>query len=630
MGSKIKDGTQVIVKWVMVASSLFILYTAGFGLLSALTQRSIHWVFMSFPIFLLFPMLSKKKERVTFIDHALAVAAVISGLYLTLTWGDDPLRLNEPSAIDTAMGIVMILVVLEGSRRTIGMSLTVIALLFLAYAFLGPYVPGAFRHKGFDVVSLVSFLYSTTEGIFSLPMGTSATYIIIYVLFGAFLTQSGAGKLFVDLAHAATGRLRSGPAQTAILSNALMGIISGSPVANVVTTGAFAIPLMKETGYPMMTAAALLAVAATGSMFTPPVMGAGAFMIADYLSVPYGEVVKAAVIPAALFYLSLVIFADVTAVRSGLKGLRREELPDWKKALLQRGHLLIPIISLVVFIVIGWSALKTAFWCVILMLVLSWMKPETRMGFRKIVSALESGSRDTIIIASACAVSGIIVGTDAATGLGVKLSSYLNALSGNNPILALILTMAAALILGLSLPPTPVYIILAALTIPSLIAMGIAPMAAHFFVFYYASIGAITPPVALSAYAASGIAKTDPWMTGWVACRMGLVSYIVPFAFVLDSALILGGKGSLLEILYALISVAIGVVVLCFGVEGYFRRPLSLPTRICWGFGGLGFMLPGLTFKVIGCALAFMGLLTMNLFPIRQLTEKNKLESLEK
>ena len=615
----------MIVKWVLVASSLFILYTSGFGLLSALTQRSIHWVFMSFPIFLLYPMLSKTKGKVTFLDYLLAFAAVVSGLYLTLTWGDDPLRLNDPSVIDTAMGIIMIIVVLEGSRRTIGMSLTVIALLFLAYAFLGPYIPGAFGHKGFDLVSLVSFLYSTTEGLFSLPMGTSATYIIIYVLFGAFLTQSGAGKLFVDLAHAATGRLRSGPAQTTILSNALMGIISGSPVANVVTTGAFAVPLMKETGYPMMTAAALLAVAATGSMFTPPVMGAGAFIIADYLSVPYGEVVKAAVVPAALFFLSLVIFADVTAVRAGLKGLRREELPDWKRALFQRGHLLIPIIALVVFIVIGWSALKTAFWCILLMLVLSWIKSETRMGFRKIISALESGSRDTIIIAAACAVSGIIVGTDAATGLGVKLSSYLNALSGNSPIFALILTMAAALILGLSLPPTPVYIILAALTIPSLISMGINPMAAHFFVFYYASIGAITPPVALSAYAASGIAKTDPWMTGWVACRMGLVSYIVPFAFVLSPALLLSGKAGLFETLYAIVTSAIGVVILCFGVEGYFRRPLCLPARILWGFGGLGFMLPGLTFKLTGLALTFLGLLTMRLAPAPRLTESKEI-----
>ena len=602
----------------MVASSLFVLYTAGFGLLSALTQRSIHWVFMSVPIFLLYPMLVKNKSKITSVDYLLAAGALVSGLYVALTWENDPLRLAEPSVIDTAMGIVMLVVVLEGSRRTIGMSLTVIALLFLAYAYLGPFVPGPLRHKGFDVVSLVSFLYSTTEGIFSLPMGTSATYIIVYVLFGSFLAQSGAGKLFVDLAHAATGRLRSGPGQTTILSNALMGIISGSPVANVVTTGAFAIPLMKETGYPMMTAAALLAVAATGSMFTPPVMGAGAFMIADYLGVGYGEVVKAAVIPAALFYLSLVIFADITAARTGLRATLREDLPDWKRALAARGHLLIPIIALVVFIVQGWSALKTAFWCILLMLVLSWVKQETRMGFKKIVSALESGSRDNIVIAAACAVSGIIVGADAMTGLSVKLSSYLNALSGNSPVLALVLTMVAALILGLSLPPTPVYIILAALTIPSLINMGINPMAAHFFVFYYACIGAITPPVALAAYAASGIAKTDPWMTGWVACRMGLVSYLVPFAFVLDPTLCLGGKWTAAHLGYAVMTSAAGVVALCFGVEGYFRRPLPLLARLLFGVGGLGLMLPGLSFKLPGAGLIVLAIAGIKLFSARQ------------
>jgi TRAP transporter 4TM/12TM fusion protein len=468
------------------------------------------------------------------------------------------------------------------------------------------------------VVSLVSFLYSTTEGVYSLPMGTSATYIIIYVLFGSFLTQSGAGRLFVDLAHVATGRLRSGPAQTTILSNALMGIISGSPVANVVTTGAFAIPLMKETGYPMMTAAALLAVAATGSMFTPPVMGAGAFMIADYLGVAYGEVVKAAVIPAALLYLSLVIFADITAARTGLKATRKQDLPDWKKALGARGHLLIPIIALVVFIVQGWSALKTAFWCILLMLVLSWVKQETRMGFKKIVSALEGSSRDNIVIAAACAVSGIIVGADAMTGLSVKLSSYLNALSGSSPVLALILTMVAAMVLGLSLPPTAVYIILAALTIPSLINMGINPMAAHFFVFYYACIGAITPPVALSAYAASGIAKTDPWITGWVACRMGLVSYIVPFAFVLDPALCLGGKWTAGHLVYAVVTSAAGVVALCFGVEGYFRKSLPLVARILFGIGGLALMLPGWTLKSAGAGLVVLGILGMRLFSAKE------------
>jgi TRAP-type uncharacterized transport system fused permease subunit len=252
------------------------------------------------------------------------------------------------------------------------------------------------------------------------------------------------------------------------------------------------------------------------------------------------------------------------------------------------------------------------------MLVLSWVKQETRMGFKKIVSALESGSRDNIVIAAACAVSGIIVGADAMTGLSVKLSSYLNALSGNNPVLALVLTMVAALILGLSLPPTPVYIILAALTIPSLINMGINPMAAHFFVFYYACIGAITPPVALAAYAASGIAKTDPWMTGWVACRMGLVSYLVPFAFVLDPTLCLGGNWTAAHLGYAVMTSAAGVVALCLGVEGYFRRPLSLFARLLFGFGGLGLMLPGLSFKFPGVGLIVLAIAGIKLFSARR------------
>ncbi len=623
MENKSSPWLAELIKWAMVASSLFTLYTAGFGLLSALDQRSIHWMFMSFPLFLIFPLFGKEKGKVRPIDYALTVIAIVSGIYVLLTWESDPMRLNEPTWIDTAMGILMLIIVLEGSRRAVGMSLTVIALCFLVYTYFGPYFPGGLRHKGIDLTEMISFLYTTTEGIYSLPVGVSATYIIVYVVFGAFLTQSGAGQLFVDLSQAVTGRMRSGAAQTTIVSNALMGMISGSPVANVVTTGAFAVPVMKKTGYPMMAAAALLAVAATGSMFTPPVMGAGAFMIADYLSVAYGEVVKAAVIPAALFYLSLMIFADVTAARSGIRGLTREELPDWKKSLAQRGHLLIPIIALVYFIVIGWSALKTAFWCVVLMLVLSWIKSETRMGWKKIVAALEFGSRDNLVIAAACAVSGIICGADAMTGLSVKVSSFLNALSGSSPLLALCLTCIAALILGLSLPPTPVYIIMAALTIPSLINMGINPMAAHFFVFYYATIGAITPPVALSAYAASGIAKTDPWMTGWVACRMGLISYVVPFAFVLDPTMLLSTKAPLLTTLWAVGTAAVGVVFLCLGVEGYIRRPIQLITRILMSAGGLALLLPGLTLKMSGSGLILLGIITMLLWRPRLAEGRN-------
>lgn len=617
MENKVTFGPNVLVKWVLVGSSLFSLYTAGFGLLSALTQRSIHWVFMSLPIFLLYPLF-KNRRKVTVIDYLLAMGATISGMYLALTWESNALRLADPSIFDTAMGIMMLIVVLEGARRTIGPAMPILAILFLLYAYLGPYLPGMLRHKGFGVAELISFLYSTTEGIFSLPMGTSATYIIIYVLFGSFLTQSGAGQLFVELAQAATGRVRSGPAQATIVSNALMGIISGSPVANVVTTGAFALPLMRRAGYPILTAAALLAVAATGAMFTPPIMGAGAFMIADYLGVPYGEVVKAAVIPAALFYLSLIVFADISAVRSGLKGLHREDLPDWKTALKERGHLLIPIVCLVVFILMGWSALKAAFWCILLILVLSWIRPETRMGLKKILLALELGSRDNLPIAAACASAGIIVGIISATGLGVKFSSLLIHLSGSWPVLALILTMVAALILGMGLPPTPVYIVLAALTVPSLIRMGVEPIAAHFFVFFFSCIAAITPPVALTAYASAGLAKTSPWQTGWLAFRMGLVGYIVPYLFVINPILLLSGRGSVAELLWAIITGTLGVLALCFGVEGYFRRTLPMLTRVLLFFGGLGLMIPGLLTDLVGFTLIFLGIIIARWFHIKE------------
>lgn len=622
MDHKMTGVLRTTAKWILVLSSLFAMYTSGFGLLSALTQRSIHWLFMSIPIFILFPMFKKGKGRITLIDGLLAVGAAVSGIYLALTWESNALRIEESSLFETAMGIVMILVVLEGTRRTMGPAMSLIAIIFLLYAFLGPYLPSTFRHKGFDVVSLVSYLYSTTEGIFSLPMGTSATYIIIYVLFGSFLTKSGAGQLFVDLAHSVTGKVRSGPAQTTILSNALMGIISGSPVANVVTTGSFAMPLLKKAGYPVVTGAALLAVAATGSMFTPPVMGAGAFMIADYLSVAYGEVVKAAVIPAALFYLSLMVYADIAAARSGLKGISKEEIPNWREGLARRGHLLIPVIALVVFIVIGWSALKTAFWSILLMLVLSWIRPETRMNLKKIIAALEAGSRDNVVIAAACASAGIIVGVISSTGLGVKFSSLLIDLSGNIPFLALVLTMIAALILGMGLPPTAVYIILAALTVPSLIRMGIHPMAAHFFVFFFACIGAITPPVCLAAYAAAGLAKTDPWATGWRAFRMGLVGYIVPFLFVINPVLLLSGK-SLSETIQAIITAMVGVTALCFGIEGFFRKPLPILLRLLLVAGALGLMIPGTKTDLIGAGLLLLAFLYYR-FVYKKGTEKSE------
>ena len=613
MEPKLQVYCRRVANVVLIISSLFALYTSGFGLLSAMAQRSIHWLFMIVCIFLLYPI--KKGKNVGVVDIILAAISVFATLYVSLTWERNALRIADPAMWEVVICVIGILLVLEATRRSMGIAMPIIAIIFLAYAFLGPYIPGSLSHKGFTISSLSSFLYTTSEGIFGMAMGTSATYIIVFVLFGAFLAKSGAGQLFVDLSLAATGRLRSGPAQATILSNALMGIISGSPVANVVTTGSFTLPLLDRAKYPKVAGAAILAVAATGSMFTPPVMGAAAFLIADYLAVPYGDVVVGAIVPAVLFYLSLVIYADLTAAKSGLKGLHSQDLPNWKIALLDRGQLLIPIVLLVVLIVNGRSALSSAFWCVILILVLALLKKSTRMKPRAIVDALISGSKDALSIAAACACAGIIVGVVSATGLGVKFSSMLMQLAGNNPILALILTMIAAIIMGMGLPPTAVYIIMAALTVPALTEMGITAFAAHFFVFYFSCVGAITPPVALAAYSSAAVAHTDPMKTGWTAFRMGLVAYIIPFIFAFNPILLLQGGSNIMETILALITATCGVIFLTFTSEGYFRGYLHPIVRIIFAVGSLGMMIPGTMTDLIGLGLLVAGIFLMTQLP---------------
>lgn len=631
MESKLQIYCRRAANVLLILSSLFALYTSGFGLLSAMAQRSIHWLFMIVCIFLLYPI--KKGKNVGILDLALSVLSAVTTLYVVLTWEKNALRIADPAVWEVALCVIGILLVLEATRRSMGIAMPIIAIIALAYAFLGPYIPGVLKHKGFSLRSLSSFLYTTSEGIFGMAMGTSATYIIVFVLFGAFLAKSGAGQLFVDLSLAATGRKRSGPALATILSNALMGIISGSPVANVVTTGSFTLPLLRQANYPMIEGAAILAVAATGSMFTPPVMGAAAFLIADYLAAPYGNVVLAAVVPALLFYISLVIYADICAAKSGLTGIEAQNLPNWKAALRDRGQLLLPIILLIVLIVSGWSALKSAFWCVILILILATIKKSTRMSPKAITEALISGSKDSLSIAAACACAGIIVGVVSATGLGVKFSSMLMQLAGNSPILALVLTMVACIVMGMGLPPTAVYIIMAALTVPALTGMGITPMAAHFFVFYFSCVGAITPPVALAAYSASAVAHTDPMKTGWTAFRMGLVAYIIPYIFAFNPVLLFQGDGGVLNTIQALITALLGVFFLTFASEGYFKGYLHPIIRITFVAGALCTMVPGTLTDVVGVALIAAGILLRKVLhwnPSRKAAASNTVKNDEK
>jgi TRAP transporter 4TM/12TM fusion protein len=595
-----------IAVFLMVVSSAFCLYTSGFGLFSALSQRSIHWMLLGVPLFLTCSWKGKRK-KIDIIDYVCAILLALSCLYLLFTWKSDILLLKPLTFWGLFFATTAMVMVLEAARRTMGNAIPIIAVLFIIYTLFGKYFPGALRIKGYSFPSLVSYLYRTTEGLFGMPISVSAQYILIFVLFGSFLSNSGAGQLFVDLAMSLTGRLRSGSAQATILSNALMGMISGSPVANVATVGAFTLPLLKRTKYPDVKAAALLAAAAVGSMFTPPVMGAGAFLIADYLGVAYGKVIVVAIIPAALYYISLCINADIGAAKIGLKGVPKDSLPDWKTALLRRGQMLLPIIVLVVMIIRGFSAGKSAFISIVIITVLSWIRKETRMGPKKLFNALVNGTKDSIGIGAVCACCGVIVGVISLTGIGVKFSSFLLSIAQGNPLLALVLTMIAAIILGMGMNPTGVYLILTALTVPALSSIGINSMAAHFFVFFFSCMGALTPPVCMAAYAAAGMAKTDPFRTGWVAFRMGLVAYIVPFFFCFNPALI-AQDSSALQIVHAIVTAAIGVIFLTYGVEGFIRRKIKIVPRAIILAGSFLLMIPESFTDIIGLALLVTGL----------------------
>ncbi|QBP43189.1 TRAP transporter permease [Paenisporosarcina antarctica] len=566
-----KDLLVTVGRGTLILNALIALYTAGFGLFSAMDQRGIHWLLLSVSLFLLY----KPKEGLNIIYKKIfysmnlifILGALISGVYLLMFWEDRTLRLGVSSVWDFVMAIVMIVIVLEATRRKTGNALTMVTLFFLAYAIYGPYFPGITAHSGVTLERLSNFLYFTTEGIFGIPLGISATFIIVFVLFGSFLEKFGGGQWFIDISYALTGRFRGGPAKTAVVSSGLMGMLSGSPVANVATTGTFTIPLMKKVGFNGRQAGAIEAVASTGGMITPPIMGAGAFIMAEYLGVPYMEIAAVAIIPAFLFYVALLLNVDSLAVKQGIVGMEKSQLPKVKDVMKTRGHLALPLLFLIIMILIGWSPMKAAFWSIIVSIIIAFYKTITKPTLKSILQALENGSNEVISIAAACASAGIIVGVISISGIGAKISFALVDLSQGNVLLALLLTMLITIVLGFGMPPTAVYIILVAIVVPPLVDLGVTPIGAHMFLFFFSTIAALTPPVAITAYAAAAIAKSDPNKTGITAFRLGILAYIIPFIFVFSPSLLL--QGSTASIVIAIFTAILGVCCLVAGIEGY-------------------------------------------------------------
>jgi len=588
-----------------VMMSAYHIYAASFGAPEAMMHRSIHLLFTLLLIFLVsITGRSKQDKTKLLLDLALILLTLASLGHIFLNYEYVVTRYSYVQSLtlwDFVMGVILSLILLEASRRVIGWALPITAACFLLYAIFGKYLPGLVRHTGFPLETIIDQLYLTTEGIFGIPLGVSATYVILFVIFGAFLEESGTGQFFMDFSNSLVGGAKGGPGKISCVSSALFGTISGSAVANVMVDGWLTIPLMKRTGFKKDFAAAVEATASTGGQIMPPVMGAAAFVMAEYTGIPYIQICIHAAIPALLYYFALFMAIHFEASRTGLLGVPKVERPRFQSVMLARGHLFFPLIVIVYFMIAGYTPMYACIYATVSVVLIALLRQETRMGFMKILRALEFGAKNMLPVAAACACAGIIIGVINLTGLGLKFTSLILVIAGDSLIPALIFTMFAGIVLGMGLPTTAAYIVQAALLIPALIKLGVPLIAAHLFVFYFAIISAITPPVAMAVYAAAGIGGSNLWRTGLEAVRIGATGFIIPFMFVYGPSLLM--IGSLGTIFTTVIASSIGVVALSAGLMGWFLKEATYLERAILVAGALLLIKPGLYTDAIGLAL---------------------------
>ncbi len=596
-----------IVMVVSVALCLFQMYAGGISNISSMTLRTIHWTVISAVAIVSYPAV-KGKETMRWYDYILLAASLFATIYVAVVWPTRTIQVstNDPlfSTLDKVAFLVMTLVILEIARRTTGLALTVTAAIALIYLmFLGPYMPGIFRHRGYSLSRVAPFLLFSSEGVYGSALGTSASFIMLFVLFGDMLEAAGAGKFFIDIAYGIAGRFRGGPAKTAVVSSALMGCVSGSSIANVVTTGTFTIPLMVSSGYKKNSACAIEAVASTGGMIMPPMMGAAAFILAEYVGVSYGEVCWAAILPAVLYYLGLFLCVDKEAAANGLVGQKKEDLPKPLAILKHKGYLLLPLVILIYCLVRSFSPQKTVFWTILILIVISYLRKESRITPRKACEAMKSAVKGMAPVAAACAAAGLIVGAINLTGVGVNFTSSITRLSGGSPFVALLMTAIAALILGMGLPPVAVYIVVSTVVAPALTQMGFSLFASHLFVFYFGIIGTITPPVALTAYAAAGLIEgASAFKVGVRAFLYGIVAFIVPFVFMYDEAFLLSGTPG--HVILAVVTAVLALDFISAMLIGYFTTRINWFGRIVCLLVGILLFLPNTYTSLVGIVLA--------------------------
>lgn len=590
----------------------FHLYTAAFGTMPGIAQKSIHLGFL-LVIFYINAMVDSEKRWEQIFLGIMALFALGGCAYITILDENLQLRAGIVYASDILFAILLIIAIFEACRRKMGNPLVIITLVFVAYAFLGKYIPGFLNQPGMTLKKFTSLVYLTTDGIFGSPLYASASYVVLFVLLGAIMSVSGIGDYMTNLATSLFGHMRGGPAKVAVVASGFFGSISGSPTANVIGTGTFTIPMMKKNGFEPEFAAAVEATASTGGAIMPPIMGSTAFIMAEMLGIPYTAVAKAALIPAILYFLAVLFGVDIYAAKHGLKGIPRSQLPK-VRSMLKQIYMLAPLIFLIFCMaVFNMTIVRSGLLTIIVTLVLVEIHPKTRMTKEQWLQIPVQTVKSAVSVGIACAMAGIISGVIMGSGLGYRISSILTSVAGTSMLLLLVLTMVVSLIMGMGVPTTAAYLVLASLVAPTMIQLGIPPLAAHMFIFYFGCISSITPPVALAAYAGAGLAGCDPNKTGYKAFRLAFCSFLMPYLFVYNPVLLM--EGGVLDILWSLVTALIGAYLLASGFEGFFFRwSLKWFERPLMILGAVMLIVPGMVTDLVGIAIIVVEFVTEFMF----------------
>ena len=609
-------------KLLAILLSGFAIYTAAFGVQPDFIQTSVH---LSLALILVFTLSANKAPSSLKIvyDWSLAVLAFITIGYHFIFYNEVAAREGVLTNTEFWLGIGAIALLLEGTRRIMGWPLVILALIFILYTFFGPYLPELFEHRGYDLERVISQIYLGADGIFGTPLFVSSTFVVLIVIFGALLEISGASGVLMDIATALTGRARGGPAKAAVVGSSLMGMISGTAVANVLTTGTISIPLMKRTGYRPAVAGAIEAVASTGGQLMPPIMGAAAFIMADITETPYTTIALAAIIPSVLYYIAVFFAVHLEAVKMNICPVEDGDLPKIVQTFRHGGHLLLSIVIFILMLAFGYSIMFSSLYAIFGVVLLSFLRKWTRLTPKRLLTALINGAEAVLTVALATGTAGIIIAIISLTGLGLVFSTLIITASDGNLFIALALTMLSSLVLGMGLPTAAAYILVATLTAPALVELGVNLLAAHFFVFYSAMLSAITPPVALAAYAASGIANANPIRIAIIAVKFGLAAFIVPYFFVLNPALL--GQGTLTQVGSAFVLAVLAAVAMAAAVQGWFLVKLNLIERIAIAAVVFLLFIPDTTANISGLTVLVLVVIWQ---VIRRRSIKNNMQNL--